>query len=236
MISIDGKMCTVIVWIPARGGSKGLPRKALCSLGEKPLIAWSIEHALSIHYADFVMVNTDDREIAETSKSFGAAIPFLRPKALATDSALLEDVFLHQYRTICDTISKRYFDISVVLSPTNPFRRPGLVQDALTMLSDMFDAASINSVFKQNVDVNNYWTFDQKRGVTRFEPNQSIHDDIQIYQNSFSFSISSHYSSIQRNKNYPYVINEFESIDVDYASDLSKARYALSQHMLPWKQ
>ncbi|MBW1723549.1 MAG: hypothetical protein JRH13_15900, partial [Deltaproteobacteria bacterium] len=73
----------VLAIIPARGGSKGLPRKNIRDLCGKPLIAYSIEVALRAKLIDRVVVSTEDEEIAEISESFGAEVPFLRPKEMA---------------------------------------------------------------------------------------------------------------------------------------------------------
>src|SRR3989338_8295854 len=70
--------------IPARGGSKRLARKNIKPLYGKPLIAWSIEQARNSKYIDRIIVSTEDREIAKISKKYGAEVPFLRPKKLAT--------------------------------------------------------------------------------------------------------------------------------------------------------
>jgi CMP-N,N'-diacetyllegionaminic acid synthase len=85
----------VLALIPARGGSKGIARKNLMPIAGKPLIAWTIEVALSNPYIDLVVVSTEDEEIAETAVRYGAEVPFRRPKRLATDSAKGMDVVLH---------------------------------------------------------------------------------------------------------------------------------------------
>ena len=81
--------------IPARGGSKRLPKKNIKLFHNKPLIAWSIEEAISSKIFDEVFVSTDDEEIADISKNFGAKIPFIRPKELANDHANDKDVRNH---------------------------------------------------------------------------------------------------------------------------------------------
>ena len=78
---------STVAFIFARGGSKGLPGKNTRSFGGKPLIAWSIECALSVKAIDRVIVSTDSEEIAETSRKYGADVPFMRPRELATDES-----------------------------------------------------------------------------------------------------------------------------------------------------
>ncbi len=88
-------MRTVYAMIPARGGSRGIPRKNLVDFAGKPLIAHTIEAALASQAVDRVMVSTEDDEIAEVARAWGAQIPFRRPAELATDAASGNDVSRH---------------------------------------------------------------------------------------------------------------------------------------------
>lgn len=110
----------VLAIIPARGGSKRLPGKNIKKLVNKPLINWTIEAAVKSEVFDEIMVNTDDKTIAEIALEAGATIPFIRKKELATDKASSLDV-------VKDTISfyrsiSKEFDIVVLLQPTSPLR------------------------------------------------------------------------------------------------------------------
>lgn len=118
--------------IPARGGSKGLPRKNILPLGGKPLIAWTIEQARACAYLDRVIVTTDDQEIADTARSFGGDVPFLRPKELATDAARTIDVVIHAL----DWLGAQgdAFDVVVLLQPTSPLRRTADITDAVELM------------------------------------------------------------------------------------------------------
>ena len=84
-----------IAIIMARGGSKGLPRKNIKLLDGKPLIAYTIQHALSSKVCDDVIVSTEDDEIAEISKKYGAIVPFKRPAELADDITPPELSLIH---------------------------------------------------------------------------------------------------------------------------------------------
>jgi len=112
---------SILALIPARGGSKRLPRKNIRPLLGKPLIAWTIEEALISKYIDRVIVSTDDEEIAKVSRKYGAEVPFMRPKELATDEARSVDVILHalKYLEDADNYSPA---IVVLLQPTSPLR------------------------------------------------------------------------------------------------------------------
>ncbi|MBW1741775.1 MAG: acylneuraminate cytidylyltransferase family protein [Deltaproteobacteria bacterium] len=115
----------VLAIIPARGGSKGVPRKNIRKLCGKPLIAYSIEVALKSKLIDRVVVSTEDEEIAEISKHFGAEVPFLRPKEMAQDHSSIGYAINFTLNKLKDS---RYFaNILVALFPTHPFRTPKLV-------------------------------------------------------------------------------------------------------------
>ena len=81
--------------LPARGGSKGIPKKNIRLLGGKPLIAYTIEAAKGVSAIDRLIVSTDDAEIAEVAREYGADVPFLRPKELAGDAAPVSGAILH---------------------------------------------------------------------------------------------------------------------------------------------
>lgn len=111
---INGK--TVLAVIPARGGSKGVPRKNIKLLAGKPLIAWTIEAAKQSAYLDRVVVSTDDEEIANVAKNYGAEIPFLRPPELAQDDTPGIGPVLHALESLPS------YNYVVLLQPTSPLR------------------------------------------------------------------------------------------------------------------
>lgn len=115
----------VVAIIPARGGSKGVPRKNIRELCGKPLIAYSIEVALKSRLIDRVVVSTEDKEIAEISKSFGAEVPFLRPKEMAQDRSNIGEAIDFTVNKLQNDGYKP--DILVTLYPTHLFRTPALV-------------------------------------------------------------------------------------------------------------
>ncbi len=119
----------VLAVIPARGGSKGIPGKNLTSLAGKPLLAYSIEHAMSVPQVEKVVVSTDDERIASVAESFGAfVVP--RPAFLAGDEAASESALLHalDYLNGQGTADP---DIVLFLQATSPLRREGAITDAL---------------------------------------------------------------------------------------------------------
>ena len=125
--------------IPARGGSKRIPRKNIKSFMGKPIIAYSIEAALKSELFDEVMVSTDDEEFAEVARQFGASVPFLRSEATSNDFAGTEDVM----KEVLDEYKKlgRFFDNFCCLYSTAPFVTSERLKEAYNMLSDTVDAA-----------------------------------------------------------------------------------------------
>ena len=107
--------------IPARGGSKGIPRKNIKFLDGKPLIAYTIEAALQAKSVNKVIVSTEDQEIAEIAKKYGAEIPFMRPKKFATDTSSAPDVYIYTIRQLEKILNKK-IEAFIALLPTSPLR------------------------------------------------------------------------------------------------------------------
>ena len=114
--------------IPARGGSKGIPRKNLAELAGKPLIQYTIDAALESRVLDWIVLSTDDPEIAEMGKQGGAMVPFLRPANLATDTTPMVPVIEHAVNSMlgvgdCEAV--------MVLQPTSPLRQAKHIVEAV---------------------------------------------------------------------------------------------------------
>ena len=123
--------------IPARGGSKRIPRKNIKPFQGKPIMAYSIEAALQSSLFDEVMVSTDDEEFAEVAKQFGASVPFLRSAATANDYATTVDVLIE----VVDTYRKqgKEFDNVCCLYSTAPFVTQERLKEAFDKLSENVD-------------------------------------------------------------------------------------------------
>ena len=120
----------VLCTICARGGSKGLPNKALKLINDKPLIAYTIEQALNSKVFDHILVSTDSKIINKKAKSFGADAWFIRPKELATDTANKISVIRHALHE-SEKYYKKKFDIIVDLDITSPLRYISDIKNAL---------------------------------------------------------------------------------------------------------
>lgn len=129
-----------VALIPARGGSKGLLGKNIRSIAGKPLIVWSIEHALATPAISRVIVSTDDEKIADIARRAGADVPFMRPAKLAQDTSGTEPVMLHAL----DWLSQHGGEPLnlVLLQPTSPLRKMG----ALVAAIHQFERESADSL------------------------------------------------------------------------------------------
>jgi CMP-N-acetylneuraminic acid synthetase len=143
----------VVAVIPARGGSKGLPRKNVRPLAGKPLIAHTIEAAKQCPLIHRVIVSTDDAEIAQVARQFGAEVPFIRPAELATDYASTESVLKHAVEWLEE--NEGYpVDIMVFLQPTDIFRKRTMIE---TVVQNLLADESVDSSFVVYPEHKNYW-------------------------------------------------------------------------------
>lgn len=127
----------LLVIIPARGGSKGIPGKNIKPLGGKPLICHAIDHARGVAPDARICLSTDSEEIKDTAERYGLEVPFLRPAELASDNAGTYGVLLHAL----DYYESHggHFDAILLLQPTSPFRRQEDIAGALALYSPELD-------------------------------------------------------------------------------------------------
>lgn len=152
-------MNRVIAIIPARGGSKGIPRKNLVPLGGKPLLAHSIAAALVCPRIERTIVSTDDEEIAAAARQFGAEVPFMRPAEFARDDTVDYPVFRHALEWLRDH-ENNVPELVVHLRPTSPFRRSGLIAEALDRLARHPDADCLRTISEAPITPYKMWRKD----------------------------------------------------------------------------
>lgn len=136
----------VVAIIPARGGSKRIPRKNLALLAGKPLLAYAIETAQQVDSIQTILVSTDDVEIADVAKKHGANVPWLRPEHLSLDTTPSIEVVLHAAEWAKSQYGNQV-QYSVLLEPTAPLRTPAQVSQAVDLLRAS-EADSVVSVCK----------------------------------------------------------------------------------------
>ena len=129
---------TLLTLIPARGGSKGIPRKNIQELCGKPLIAWSIEAAQKSKYIDRIIISTDDQEIADVARSYGAEVPFLRPVEIAQDDTLGISPVIHALEQFPK------FEQVLLLQPTSPLRTTDDIDGIVKMFQESQAPAAVS--------------------------------------------------------------------------------------------
>jgi len=135
--------------IPARGGSKGVPKKNIKKINGKPLLGYVIEATKKSKIFEHVIVSTEDTEIARIAKKYGAEVPFKRPKSLATDFAPMDKVLLHAVRTLNQLNYE--FDVFVWRDATTPFINSEHVKNAIKLLQNK-KAAIVTGVYRQHLN------------------------------------------------------------------------------------
>jgi N-acylneuraminate cytidylyltransferase len=207
--------------IPARGGSKGIPRKNLRELHGRPLIEWTIRSALAAKRLGRVVVSTDDGEITEVSRRAGADVPFRRPAELALDATPTEPVMLHAL----DELERLGYrpDAVVLLQPTSPARRPGSIDAAIELL----DTARADSVVGVCENHHFFWRKPQAPEALYDYRNRPRRQDItdRWYRENGSIYVT-RTSTLRTEKNRlggriaMHVMSEQESWEIDTEADL----------------
>lgn len=222
-----------IAIIPARGGSKGIPRKNIKLLGGKPLIAYSIEAALKSKI-DKVIVSTEDEEIAEISRRYGAEV-INRPKELARDDSTRMDVVFH---ALDDLKPKNYNpDIVVLLQPTSPLRRAEDVDNAIKLFLNS-NCGSVVSVCEMEPPP--YWSFVIEEGYLKSLFDERYlrmrrQDLARAYIPNGAIFISRvqtlyKYREFYCNYNIPYFMPIERSVDIDNEIDFMLAELLMKKY------
>ncbi|MEN6554391.1 MAG: acylneuraminate cytidylyltransferase family protein [Methanobacterium sp.] len=226
----------IVAFIPARGGSKGIPKKNIRKLGGKPLIAWTIEQALKCKCLNKIIVSTDDHQISEISKQHGAEVPFLRPKEIAGDASPTIDAVIHAI----DFMENQNYtpEIVILLQPTSPLRS---FQDIETALKIFIKHQKIcNSVVSvSKYDHSPYWSLKMEKGYLK--PNfgeeyfKMRRQDIpHLYMPNGSIYISStndlrKFKGFFGDKILPYEMPKERSVDIDTMIDFKLAELILGE-------
>ena len=226
----------ILALIPARGGSKGIPRKNIRLLAGTPLIAYSIEAALKSKYIEKVVVSTEDEEIAEISRRYGAEV-IERPKELARDDSPSMDVVFH---VLDDLKLKNYNpDIVVLLQPTSPLRRAEDVDNAIKLFLNS-DCGSVVSVCEMEHPP--YWSFVIEEGYLKSLFDERYlrmrrQDLAKAYIPNGAIFISRvqtlyKYKEFYCNYNIPYIMPIERSVDIDNELDFMLAELLMKKYGL----
>lgn len=224
----------VLVLVPARGGSKSIPRKNLRDLAGKPMIVHSIEHARAAQTITRVVVTTDDAEIADVARRAGAEVPFMRPGEFAQDLSTDYEFVRHALEWLRDNES--YVpDLVVQLRPTTPVRDVRLIDRAVEAIAARPDADSLRAAVAACFTPYKMWHLGTDGFMTPIlsldgveEPwNQPRQILPAVYQQDGFIDIVRpatifEQSSITGRKVLPFFIDA-ESIDIDYEHELAEA-------------
>ncbi len=222
----------IISIIPARGGSKRLPRKNILPLCGKPMIAYTIEASRSSRLVDRTIVTTDDPEIRKVALEYGAEV-IERPPELATDTATSADVVRHAVMEV-EKEGERA-DIVVLLQPTSPIRKEGRIDEAIGIFRES-GADTVLSVTRRHIGAQ--WILERKGrwlnflsendlSVTRTQDEKEtfeINGSIYVYSREVA---ASHGRYMIGKKIAPLVLTRAESVDIDTNEDLEIAECLL---------
>jgi len=227
----------IIGIIPARGGSKGIPKKNIINIFGKPLIYYSIKEAKKSKLITDLIVSTDSEEIAKISRKLGADVPFLRPKKLATDKMQTLPVIRHSIKFM-EELKKIKYDYMVLLQPTCPLRNSKDIDSALKKLirSNFNSITSIvdvgaNHPYRMKFIKNNRLYNFVDQGFENMKPRQELK---KVYIRNGSIYASNRETVMRNNcliskKNMPYIMPHERSINIDSLDDLIIAKHYLKK-------
>lgn len=207
--------------IPARGGSKGIPRKNVREVAGKPLIAHTIEAAKASSYLDRTLVSTDSKEIHRVALSCGADAPFLRPSELATDDAPTEPVIDHTVEYLRSEEDRSY-DVVLLLQPTTPLREASHIDEAI----EQYEESGATSLVAVTEDHSNRWRetndgaekINYEGNARRQEKDPELVETGAIYIVDTQMFIET--GELRAGWTGLYVMDEPSSVDIDTPFDL----------------
>ncbi len=223
---------TFLAIIPARGGSKRLPRKNVLDLNGKPLIAWSIEAGLKSKYIDKLIVSSEDAEILNISKEFGA-LTLERPDELASDTATTFDTVKHVIENTNE------YDYIILLQPTSPLRTEKHIDQAIELL-EIKNADAVVSVCE--VDHSPLWsnTLPKDGNMSNFLKEDVLNKRSQDLEKYYRLNgaiyicntkkLLEEKSFLIKENIFAYMMNREASIDIDEIIDFKIASFLLSGH------
>lgn len=225
----------IMAFIPARGGSKRLPRKNVLPLAGKPLINWSIEAGKKSQYIDRVFVSTDDKEIADVACQLDAELPELRPAELASDTAKTEDVLLYSLEKFAPDV-----DVVVLLQPTSPLRTAEHIDEALELFMEQeaFSVVSVTPCEHPPLWSNTLPKDNSMGDFIRPEALSRSQDISQYYRLNgaiYIFDVKKlrEYNEIRyTSETYAYVMDSDVSFDIDTEIDFDLAQFFMERSIL----
>jgi YrbI family 3-deoxy-D-manno-octulosonate 8-phosphate phosphatase len=235
----------ILALIPARGGSKSIPRKNIKPLAGYPLLAYSIAASMRSRLVTRTIVSTDDDEIACTAQSYGAEAPFLRPAELAHDDTTDLPVFTHALRWLNEKEGYQP-DIVVQLRPTSPLRPPDCVDQALQILIEHPEADSVRGVISSGQNPYKMWRMDEQGRLAPLLTVPGVDEPYNAPRQALpqTYWQTGHIDAIRLStilkKNsltgdiiFPLLLDPRYAIDIDTLRDWERAEWIISRGDLP---
>lgn len=235
-----GKGKNIIALIPARAGSKGVVGKNIRLLNGKPLIAYSIEAAKNCKVVSRVIVSTDSEEIAAIAKKYGAEVPFIRPKEIASDTTPDRQVMEHCINWLKENENYRP-DYLAYLRPTTPFKTADLIQNCFKMILKTIEATSLRTITISVGVYHPYWMFKpNNEKLVPFIEGVSIKNYYQRQMLPKCFRLNGVVDILRpdvfmKNKDIygenmiGFEIDEKQSVDIDTEFDLKFAEFLIKE-------
>lgn len=228
---------SVLAVIPARGGSRGVPRKNLQQIEGTSLVALAARVALESPSIALAILSTDDEEIASEGRSAGLSVPFIRPSRLASDDATAVDTWRHAW-TEAEAMCDRVFQVSVLLEPSSPLRQVADVEETIqALLRGGHDAAATFSRTPAHFTPHKSFLMDGDRHAVHFlgrEDSHSIRQRIPAlyHRNGLCYAVRRE-TLVDRGtiveKGCAMVITQRPVVNIDEPLDLEVARWLISR-------
>lgn len=227
----------ILVIIPARGGSKGIPHKNIKPLNGKPLIHYTIDEAREIVGDDDICVSTDDPEIIKCVEDYGLKVPFIRPAELATDTAGTYEVLLHALN-YSEQQGKQY-DVVLLLQNTSPFRTATQIKEALALYQSGIDmVVSVNET-----RTNPYYNCfeEDKEGFLKKTVESDMFVRRQDAPKTYEYNGAIYVINAEQLKKMPlgkftrrvkYVMDDLHSVDLDNMIDWKFAEFIIKEGLV----
>ena len=223
----------VVALIPARGGSKGIKNKNIVDICGKPLIAYTIEAARQSRYLDRIIVSTDSESIMQVAIKYGADVPFLRPKQLASDTASTLEVVLH----LIEYLAKAgdVYNTLMLLQPTSPLRSTEEIDGALEKYCNngLKSLVSVSEVTDPPILMR--YIVDKTHMENLLSGNSTIRrqDMEKIYRVNGSIYINNikeiHNETSFKDNEIPYIMKKEHSVDIDEYVDIERVKFYLKE-------
>jgi CMP-N,N'-diacetyllegionaminic acid synthase len=218
----------VIAIVPARGGSKGVPKKNIRKLGGEPLIGYTLRVAKSVKEIDHLVVSTDDNDISDIAKSYGVEV-ISRPHEFATDNALTESALIYTLEELSKNGDS--YDIVLVLEPTSPFRSASTIKKSINYFSDS-GVKSVLAVYESSENIgmieNGFFFPIVANAPRRRQLRNPIYiESSTIYATRVNYLMKS--KTLVSDQWKALVVSDHEAIDINTENDFQYAEFIAKQ-------